>query len=141
MDSSTTFVASLGSILLEDNWHPNTLAIYTAILQPKSSNMKMLDLSYETYTPLPKHTSMISIVPPQGATMIDSIHTTPISDDSTASELQEGWDSSLFINLQSIKVVTMYGFLMAVKDFIIVPITPQDLPEVPHERAKLSSNY
>jgi hypothetical protein len=34
------------------------------------------------------------------------------------------WDSSLFINLRSIKVVTMYGFLMAVKDFIVSPLTP-----------------
>jgi hypothetical protein len=125
---------------LEDDRDQSTSAIHKVILQPKSSDVKMLDLSYETYSPVPQPTVIpvsTTVVVPHNDDCSDS--TSPTGDAPTSPGHE--WDSSLFIHLRSIKVVTMYGFLMAVKDFIVAPISPSPThSENTHERKSQPSS-
>lgn len=118
INSSTTFIASLGGILLEDSrvHDVNNPPCHKIILEPKSSDVKMLDLSYETYAPKSSDTTV--------ATAIASPPLTP--GNPYEQKISQEWDASLFVNLRSIKIVTMYGFLMAVKDFVMEPISPSE---------------
>lgn len=121
---------------MEDNRDPYNPPIHKVILQPKSSDVKMLDLSYETYAPTPRSSEgRIARVLITGDTMEDNDSSTPTGDEAPGSTHEHEWDSSLFINLRSIKVVTMYGFLMVVKDFIVAPLIPAETTAVgDHEK-------
>lgn len=78
---------------------------HKVVLAPKSPDVKMLDMSYEVH-PAPSIRSSGSI---------------PINPD-------DDWDSSLFVHLRGMKIITMYGFLMIVRDFILAPLS-QTIPK------------
>jgi hypothetical protein len=124
INGSSTFSTSLGGIMLEDNrkHDPDNTPIYKVILEPKATDVEMLDLCYETYAP-----STTTANPAPALVSTPSAPTGNNVPSGVVAKHQPGreWDSSLFVNLRSIKIVTMYGFLLAVKDFVLAPITPR----------------